>query len=198
MTAEYIRLAIKYGFIALNVYCMIQIFLRDRKILKDYYFSISWKLMGEMAMLVFITITATLFLRSFNPKLMNFSWLNIFNVEGTNINLTGMNIPYFGIAFCILLLAILPVLAESEEKVFRVGTKNWIDGTIRSVCFGLVHCLVGIPIGWGLAITIPGMYFTYKYFRGGLRLCSQAHFQYNLIAVSILLLFQINDTFGVF
>ncbi|MBP9797592.1 hypothetical protein KBC70_00400 [Candidatus Woesebacteria bacterium] len=176
---------------------MIQIIIRERKILKDYYFSISWKLMGEMALLFIVTVSSSVAIRSLNPKIMDFSWLNIFNVQGANINLAGSDIPYFGKAIIILLLAVLPALAETEEKIFREGTNNWLDGTVRSICFGLVHCVVGVPIGIGLAITIPGMYFTFKYFKGGIRLSSQAHFQYNVIAVMTLLLIQINNTFGV-
>ncbi len=73
-----------------------------------------------------------------------------------------------------------------EEKWFRLGTQNWFEGLYMSLFFGIVHCLVGIPIAAGLAITFAGLWFTHQYFIGGIELSALHHTTYNLVAVSIL------------
>ena len=39
----------------------------------------------------------------------------------------------------------------------------------RSVLFGLVHALIGIPIGVAMALSVGGFYFTWAYLRVGAR-----------------------------
>ncbi len=75
-----------------------------------------------------------------------------------------------------------------EEVVFRQGTSSWFDGLIRSLLFGIAHCLVGVPIGTGIAIAVPGIWFTSQYFLGGVELSALHHTTYNLIILSMLLL----------
>ena len=38
--------------------------------------------------------------------------------------------------------------------------------SVRAVKFGLVHAVIGIPIGAALALSIGGWYFTWAYLRG--------------------------------
>lgn len=133
-----------------------------------------------------VAVAAVMLLRV-SPGVMGFSWLNLFGQRGANINTAAADIKYFGVAFVLLLMVSLPRLAESEENLFRQGTTSWADGIKRSLLFGLVHCLVGVPLGVGLALSIAGLFFTALYFRGGTKLSTQAHFQYNLIVCVILL-----------
>ena len=71
-------------------------------------------------------------------------------------------------AFAVMLLPALPLFAEAEERRFRAGAEQWSTRRRvgRAVQFGLVHCLIGIPIGVGLALSIGGLYFTWAYLRG--------------------------------
>jgi hypothetical protein len=70
--------------------------------------------------------------------------------------------------FVVMLVPALPLFAESEERMFRAGAQhrsNWRRAR-RAVEFGLVHALIGIPIGVALALSCGGVYFTWAYLRG--------------------------------
>ncbi len=129
------------------------------------------------------------------PKIgpfFSFSWLQLLATPdhptaGGNLAVAGVTkIPILGLGFLVLLFLNLPRLARYEEDAFRRGTKNWLDGAWRSLKFGLVHCLVGVPIGFGLALGLGGMWFTYHYFRGGVRRSTTVHALYNATLLSAL------------
>lgn len=133
------------------------------------------------------------------PRIMGFGLWRLINAVGgkhdedgmsgvTNINLMGTDIKYVGIVMCLLLLTGLPRWAMIEEMWFRFGTMGWLDGIVRSFAFGFVHMLVGVPLCGALGIAVVGLFFTQMYFMGGVALSAQAHFQYNLILISVLLL----------
>ena len=75
-----------------------------------------------------------------------------------------------------------------EEKWFRLGTESWQQGLYLSFLFGMVHCLVGIPVAAGMVISIAGLWFTHQYFIGGVELSALHHTTYNLIIFSVLFL----------
>lgn len=125
--------------------------------------------------------------------LFNWSLFSLFKdgdeeVSGKNINLIPSDVKYFGLLFTILLIINLPSFAMMEEKWFRLGTENWQQGLYLSFLFGMVHCLVGVPIGAGIVISIAGLWFTHQYFIGGVELSALHHTTYNLIIFSVLFL----------
>ncbi|MEA3075245.1 MAG: hypothetical protein QOF60_153 [Actinomycetota bacterium] len=71
------------------------------------------------------------------------------------------------IVFVLMLIPALPLLVQREEQVFRLGAEEWPwpkrIGMV--VLFGLVHALVGIPIGVAIALSIGGAYFMAAYLR---------------------------------
>ncbi len=127
--------------------------------------------------------------------LFRWSWWNLVGKgkdnpgESPNINVVPFQIKYFGVAFGLLFLLNLPYLASIEEKIFREGTGDWWDGTLRSLAFGLVHSLLaGVPIAAGIAISFAGLAFTHFYFEGGVSESTLYHTTYNLIIVSVILI----------
>jgi hypothetical protein len=70
--------------------------------------------------------------------------------------------------FLVLLAPAVPLLALREEEMFRLGAEDWSNRrrAARAVQFGLIHALIGIPIGVALALSIGGAYFTLVYLRG--------------------------------
>ncbi len=78
--------------------------------------------------------------------------------KSTNILIRSM-VPVFFIA---LMLA-LPFLAQAEEMFFRKSYNDWGSIIKKSIEFGLVHCLVGIPLAGGIALIIPGLFLGLKY-----------------------------------
>ena len=99
------------------------------------------------------------------------------------------------LVFITILIPALPLFAEREEVMFRLGAESWSfpRRTWKGVKFGLIHALVGIPIGAALAISIGGWYFTWAYLRGyrrggrevGLLESTRSHLAYNAIAVAL-------------
>ena len=100
------------------------------------------------------------------------------------------------IVFVVLLLPALPLLVEREEQAFRLGAESWSTPKRigKALLFGLVHALVGIPIGVALALSIGGAAFTLAYLRGwrqtgsrraALDESSRLHLAYNLSIVAL-------------
>ena len=115
------------------------------------------------------------------------SWLYLLpGVDGHagNLGLMPVQIKYFGIAFLLLFAVSVPELARREETQYRRSTKDWRQGMWRSLRFGLAHCVVGVPLYGGLALTVGGLWFTFQYFRGGVEGSTLHHAVYNWIVVS--------------
>ena len=100
------------------------------------------------------------------------------------------------VLFLVLLVPSLPLLVEREEIAFRLGAESWSTPRRigKAVLFGLVHALVGIPIGVALALSIGGGAFTLAYLRRfeatGLRRealaeSTRLHLAYNLTIVGL-------------
>lgn len=101
------------------------------------------------------------------------------------------------LVFIVLLIPALPLFAEREEEIFRLGAESWSwrKRTWKAVLFGVTHALIGIPIGVALALSIGGAYFTVAYLRGyrrggrpeALLEATRAHTAYNATIVLIVL-----------
>lgn len=96
--------------------------------------------------------------------------------------------------FLTLLLPGLPLFAEREERMFRAGAEDWSSWrrAWKGLQFGLVHAIVGIPIGAAIALSIGGWYFMAVYLRAwratrrreaAVLESTRAHFVYNLEVV---------------
>jgi hypothetical protein len=171
----------------------------------EAYRNIDWIMLLLQAAVMPLIIKLGLYLYELNPEIMGFGIVRLFNqiigkeqehysdgtprIEGTNFNMTGASIKFVGIIFCLLLMTALPGGARQEEVWFRVGTSNWFEAIWRSLLFGFTHMLVGVPVLGAIVISGTGLFYSFMYFRGGLELAAQAHFQYNLILVFILLVF---------
>jgi len=70
-------------------------------------------------------------------------------------------------AFMCLLLPALPLFAYAEERLFRTGAERWSPRrrALKVLQFGMVHALIGIPIGAALALSLGGAYFMWIYLR---------------------------------
>jgi hypothetical protein len=103
------------------------------------------------------------------------------------------------LVFVVLLLPALPLLAEREEQIFRRGDEHRTlpQRAARGVMFGLVHAVMGIPLGAALALSIGGWYFSWCYLRGyrrsepnsqrgALAESTRAHLAYNACIVTLL------------
>jgi tetratricopeptide (TPR) repeat protein len=74
----------------------------------------------------------------------------------------SLSVVFIGCFWLMLILGI-PFWARLEERIFRHGANSWRKICIRSVQFGLVHILVGIPILAGFVLIVPGFLFACRY-----------------------------------
>jgi hypothetical protein len=92
----------------------------------------------------------------------------------------------------------LPLFAQREEELFRLGAEawSWPKRVGMALAFGLVHAVIGIPIGVALALAVGGAYFQWTYLRAHRRTGSQAaallestraHTAYNALVLSLVL-----------
>jgi hypothetical protein len=102
------------------------------------------------------------------------------------------------VVFITLLIIGLPLLVEGEEWVFRRGAelRSRAANARRSVLFGLVHALIGIPIGVAMALAVGGFYFTWAYLsawratrseEAALAESTRSHLAYNLVIAAIVI-----------
>ncbi|MBI3633708.1 MAG: hypothetical protein HY226_05465 [Candidatus Vogelbacteria bacterium] len=94
-------------------------------------------------------------------SIFNWSWL------GMNMNLLPLLKRYLGPVFILLLMLNLPSITAWEEATFRVGTTNWQTGLVNSILFGMTHCIIGIPVGAGIALITLGLWLTWCYLMAG-------------------------------
>jgi hypothetical protein len=71
------------------------------------------------------------------------------------------------LVFMALVVAALPLFANAEERMFRTGAQRWTtrQRVAKVLKFGLIHALIGIPIGVALALSVGGAYFMSVYLR---------------------------------
>jgi polyferredoxin len=71
------------------------------------------------------------------------------------------------LVFMALVLLALPLFANAEERMFRMGAQRWStrQRVVKVLQFGLIHALIGIPIGVALALSVGGAYFMAVYLR---------------------------------
>jgi hypothetical protein len=103
-----------------------------------------------------------------------------------NLVFSGLNWKWYAVVFLPVLALALPRLAQLEEVKYRTGTRNWLDGSLRSLRFGLVHMFMLIPFGASLALTLAGLWFTRQYFKGGTERSTVYHAAFNTLVVAVL------------
>jgi hypothetical protein len=117
-------------------------------------------------------------------------------VFGSNDSTSGTALEWLvPAAFMLLLIPALPLFAYAEEQMFRRGAEMWTPRkrVVKVVQFGLVHALIGIPLGTALALSVGGAYFMAVYLRSFRALRSapeatlesaRAHTTYNAVIVA--------------
>lgn len=207
----------QYIFICIAIISVSYVFINERKnfkfviaILKRFRLGMLIRVIGIMLM----TIAIALLLVYFVPG-MKYGWANLVYTDGGNLLiqpiqqgshstsvLVRMMVPVFFLA----LLIALPFLAKSEEEGFRKGYIHWGEIMWQSLKFGLMHCIVGVPFGVGLALSIPGFFFACMYRRSfilstrefedisqaeeeAIMVSTTYHTMYNVVAVMLLLIF---------
>ena len=121
-------------------------------------------------------------------------------VTGTTDQTAGTALEWLvPLVFLVLLVPALPLFAFREEEAFRLGAEGWSRRrrVVKALQFGLVHAVIGIPIGVALALGVGGGYFQWTYLRGfrasggdrraALLESTRAHTAYNGAIVALIL-----------
>lgn len=156
------------------------------------YREIGPRVVGEAVLAALVVMTVGLLVLSFGGPILNWGWFSVVaratgdeSGGATNIVVVPLEIPLLAAPFLALLVWTLPDLAAVEERVFRLGTRDWLDGVRRSVTFAIAHLVMGIPIGAIVPLTLAGLWLTWHYFRGGVARSTRYHLAYNLCLVGI-------------
>jgi len=127
----------------------------------------------ETFVLVVVVLVTCVFL-SKNIPFLHYGWLHLILERGGNIItapfLMASQSEHIGLRvltpiFLFFLLFAIPFLAEGEEQIFRKGYYTWGKMLQRSIYFGLIHLVVGVPFSVAITLIIPGMFFAHKYQR---------------------------------
>ncbi len=103
---------------------------------------------------------------------LKYGWLHLVYTEGGNVLVRPLTagsdsayelVRWLPVLFVTGLLLAVPFLAKMEEEQFRKGYTEWSDILAQSVKFGLVHCIVGIPLAFGIALILSGLWYGYHY-----------------------------------
>ncbi len=128
------------------------------------------KMFLEVCVVVVLTLGTILLL--FQVPGFNYGWMHLFFTGGGNVFITPISEGSESSSYLIRLMVsvsflvficVVPFLAKYEEDVFRRGFNTWSAVAKQSVKFGLVHCLVGLPLAAGGALIISGAFYGYKY-----------------------------------
>ncbi len=103
------------------------------------------------------------------------------------------------IVFLTLLIPAMPLLVEREEMMFRLWAETWSTPkrVAKALLFGLVHAVIGIPVGVALALSVGGGWFTLAYLRefrhtgsrrAALAESTRCHLAYNSTIVALVVL----------
>ena len=147
---------------------------------------------GEAFLVALVVTTVGLVVLSLDSPILSWGWFSVVAQAtgdqtggATNVVVVPLQIPLLAIPFLVLLVWVLPDLASVEERVFRLGTRDWVDGLRRSIGFGAAHLVMGIPIGAIVPLTLAGLWLTWHYFRGGIARSTRYHLAYNLCLVFV-------------
>jgi hypothetical protein len=156
------------------------------------YRQIGPRVAAEALLAALVVTTVGVVVLSLDSPILNWGWFSVVaratgdqSGGATNIVVVPLEIPLLAAPFLALLIWTLPDLAAVEERVFRLGTRGWLDGLRRSVTFAIVHLVMGIPIGAIVPLTLAGLWLTWHYFRGGVARSTRYHLAYNLCLVIV-------------
>lgn len=129
-------------------------------------------------------------------------------VTGTTDQTTGTVWEWLiPLVFLVLVTPALPLFALAEERMFRRSAEHWSTGRriLKTLAFGMIHALIGIPIGVALALSIGGAYFMATYLRryrislderAALFDSTAAHTTYNAVILGVVLIAVIVTALG--
>lgn len=158
--------------ICLNLYFISSVFRKDKFIFETVQILKRIRIQTILGALLLIPSVVMLCygIVTFLP-FTNWSWLQLIKMDSSNIAI-GPAVEMAGIgplgktlaiSYFILLAVAMPIFAKSEENSFRKGNEDNFTYVVSSIKFGLVHCIVGVPLYAGIGLIWPGLVFGWVY-----------------------------------
>jgi len=198
---EIIIKVISYIFVGLAIRDSWKMFIKDRGLIKRVYcndlLDWLWALLLVIGVIVIISLLSFIDL----PQFLKFSWLSLISSEYKGQNLVTSpllsgSIPIVCI-FWVVFTFCLPYLAKIEEIGFRSNSTSHKSRIIKSIVFGLLHMIMGIPLYVAIILIFVGYLYSCKYMIGfrrggnevGLAASTSLHAKYNFIIITFGCLF---------
>ncbi len=144
---------------------------QGRRLVRDVVGGIRWRHVWPIPLVLPVIVVAASALMSV-PGL-SWGWWSMLGGQGNPV--FGASDTTIGtvwewiipLGFMALLLPALPLFAYAEERMFRLGAEGWSlrHRALKVLQFGLVHAIIGIPIGAAVALSLGGVYFMAVYLR---------------------------------
>ena len=141
---------------------------RNLKITFSIWLKFSWSIFFQSVLVAGGTLMISLFL--VRIPIFSKGWTHLFFKKGGSImtsfiQLESISFSYVLTALTILILFILiiPHFALLEELAFRKGKLSIPKRIVSSIIFGLVHMIMGIPLGASIALMFTGYFYSAIY-----------------------------------
>ena len=128
--------------------------------LRSVWEKIHLAMLKEIVPVVVVTVAIAVFFYMYVP-FMQYGYLGM-NMTMAPFSTAGLKTV---LIFFVMILLAIPKLALIEEEMFRKGILEWKRIVRKSILFGLMHLLAGIPIAAAVALMVPGLYFGFTYKR---------------------------------
>lgn len=172
-----------------------KMFRKDRSLLK-LYFSNYLDYLWSLLLFIGVSLSVVFILYLEPPAWLKFSWISfISDGQSQNLVTSPMTSGFTPIVlvFWILMVFSIPYLAKIEEVIFREGVIDIGTRIKKSIIFGMVHMVMGIPLFVAMLLCITGFIFSVRYVRSFKKFGSEVallhatslHMKYNFILITI-------------
>lgn len=161
------------SFVLYTIYLSLKLYLKTFKdnfyITKQIWKGFSFKVLLKNFGIFLLTLMLVLTINKI--PFLSYGWTDFFLMKSNNVFISSVvdlkttkTFPlFYSLFYLAILLFLIPDFVHFEEQIFRKGKTSFKSRIISSIKFGLIHCIVGVSVGTGIALILPGLYFSKVY-----------------------------------
>jgi len=140
---------------------------QDPGLIRRTYLTDWWDYPIALGLVIIVIAIAALLIILELPSFLTFSWITLIDSEQSSGNV--IMTPIFSgrlplaTAFYLVLVAFIPYFSEIEERAFRSHILTRKARLKKSLVFGLVHMVMGVPLIIALVIGWLGWIYSVRY-----------------------------------